>query len=367
MSRNPLIDNLILLPLSKVYGLVVALRNKMFDRGFILKQTTPPVPTIVVGNIAVGGTGKTPHVEYILQSLRGRKLGMLSRGYKRKTSGFVMASPRVSPEDIGDEAFQIYQKAGGDVAVAVCEKRVEGIQKMLEAEPGLEVIVLDDAFQHRYVKPKVSVVLTEYSRPAYSDKLLPLGHLREPMSAINRAEIVVVTKCPPSMRPMDFRIFKENLNLFPYQKLFFSRYVYGHLVPLFPERAKTVPALEWLTENDYLLVVSGIANPRPFIRHLRRYKAKVRILCFPDHHNFDHDDIEAIEKKFKAMNGARNYIVTTEKDAVRLAHNPYYPRQLQEVTFYLPISVEFISPPGQQNDRPEDFDATLKKLIQAEQ
>jgi len=360
MPRNVLLSNLLLLPMSKLYGLIVACRNQMFERG-ILKQTSIDIPVVVVGNIAVGGTGKTPHCEYIVNALRDHyKVGVLSRGYRRNTKGFVAAGIHSTPGDIGDEPFQIYRKFGTDVDVAVCEKRVEGIARMREINPGLNLMVLDDAFQHRYVKPLVSVVLTEYNRPVFADRMMPYGRLREPVSALNRADIVVVTKCPENIKPMEFRIFKEKLSLFPYQKLFFSRYVYGHLVPVFNENVSYVPYLDWMTSSDTILVVSGIANPRPFVRHLRRYRARVNIARFPDHCNYTAADLQAVVRKFRAMSGKRKFIVTTEKDAVKLAHNPYFPHSLKASAFYLPVSVDFISPGA---DAP-DFDTTLRKLIE---
>lgn len=362
MARNAILSKLILLPLSKLFGIGVAVRNAMFNRN-ILKQTRFDIPVIVVGNIAVGGTGKTPHVEYVTGMLREtNKIAVLSRGYRRKTVGFVHAGHRSTPEDIGDEPYQIYQKFGSDVEVAVCEKRVEGINKLLEENNSIQMVVLDDAFQHRYVKPKVSIVLTEYSRPAFADHLMPYGRLREPASAINRADIVIVTKCPVSMKPMEYRMFKENLNLFPYQKLFFSRYIYGHLVPVFPERTTFIPYLDWLCETDSVLIVTGVANPRPFVRHIRRYKAKVRLIRFPDHVNFNQADMAAIKRKFDTMTGDRRFIITTEKDAVKLSHSPYFPHALQTCTYYLPVSVEFVEP--QSPDEPT-FDATLRKLIES--
>ena len=359
MSRNKLLSKLILLPLSKLYGLGVAVRNQMFERK-MLKQEEFDIPVIVVGNIAVGGTGKTPHVEYVVNLLRDRyRIGVISRGYKRRTKGFVHATNRSTPEDIGDEPYQIFQKFGNDVTVAVCEKRVDGINKIREVNKDINLIVLDDAFQHRYVKPSVSVVLTEYNRPVFADHLMPYGRLREPASSVSRADVVVVTKCPSSMTPMEYRMFKENLSLFPYQKLFFSRYLYGHLVPVFPENCAAVPYLDWLTENDSILIVTGIANPRPFVRHIRRYKSKVRLIRFHDHVNYSHSDMEAIRRKLDTMTGKRRFVLTTEKDAVKLSHSPYFPHSLKAVTFYMPVSVDFVAP---QLDEPT-FDASLQKLI----
>lgn len=351
MSRSRLLTGLLLYPISKIYGAVIAVRNKMFDMG-ILKQHQFDIPIVVVGNIAMGGTGKTPMTEFLIETLRyNYNVGVLSRGYKRKTRKFVLATRRSRPEDIGDESYQIFQKYGDDVTIAVCEDRVKGIKQMLEINKDINLIILDDAFQHRYVKPSLSIVLTEYGRPAFVDKLLPLGRLREPMSALNRSDIVVVTKCIDQIKPMDLRLFKENLNLFPYQKLFFSRYAYGHLVSVFPESVTYIPALDWLTEKDSILIVAGVANPKPFAKHLKQYKAKVKVLRFPDHHAFTQNDMAKIQNKFDEMPGVRKFIITTEKDSVRLANNPYFPHKLKSSIFYLPIKVEFMPQSEEEFDK----------------
>ncbi|MCM1356183.1 MAG: tetraacyldisaccharide 4'-kinase [Staphylococcus sp.] len=348
---------LLLYPISKLYGMGMAVRNKMFEYG-MLKQQEFDIPLVVVGNIAMGGTGKTPHVEYIVQSMLGKyNVGVLSRGYKRATKGFVLATPQSRPEDIGDESYQIYRKFGPDITVAVCEKRSEGIRQMREINPDLNMIILDDAFQHRYVKPSVSIILTEYNRPVFNDKLLPYGRLRESSRALNRAEIVVVTKCPIDMKPMQYRIFEENLKLFPYQKLYFSRYNYGHLVPVFPDDAPEIPSLDAEGQESSILVVTGVANPKPFVRYLRRHKATVKLKRFTDHHNFTSSDMEEIARQFDELKGKKKYIVTTEKDAVRILNNPYFPHRLKKSIFYVPIKVEFI-------DRGEqEFTAGIEKTI----
>lgn len=344
MAKNKLLSLLLLYPVSKIYGWGVALRNAMFERG-MLKQHTFDIPVIVVGNIAMGGAGKTPHTEYIVDKLRhDYKIGVLSRGYKRKTKGFVLATPDSHVDDIGDEPFQIYQKfRDRGVTVAVCEDRVKGIAEMRRIKPELDLIVLDDAFQHRYVKPSVSVVLIEYGRPPFNDHLLPFGRLREPVSAINRADVVIVTKCPEDMKPMETRIFKTNLNLFPFQKLLFSSYIYLPLKPLFADEIAPGKQMQLssLDSSDSILAVSGVANPRPFLRYLRKFSAKVRIKRYADHHHFTHSDMDGILAKYSSMSGKRKIVVTTEKDAVRLRTNPYFPHELRKVTYYLPIQVSF--------------------------
>lgn len=346
-----------LLPLSKLYGLGVGVRNLMF-KWHILKQRTFPVPVITVGNISAGGTGKTPHTEYIIELLRYKyHIGVLSRGYKRSTKGFILATRRSTPTDIGDEPYQIYQKFGNEVTVAVCEDRCAGIDEMLRLNPKIDLILLDDAFQHRYVKPTVSIVLTEFNNPVFYDKLLPLGRLREPQSAIFRADMVIVTKCPDQLKALEYRIFKNKLKLFPYQKLFFSGFKYGALKPLFPDEAKGAQHLSWLTENDTVMALSGIANPKPLIRYLKGFPAKVKVKHFPDHHNFTRRDLESIAKRFEELEGQRKIIVTTEKDAVRLTNNPYFPHELKKCIYYQPIEVKF-DPMNSDN-----FDIEIQKAL----
>lgn len=357
MAKSKLISTLVLLPLSKIYGFAVGVRNLMF-KWHILKQREFPVPVIVVGNISVGGTGKTPHTEYIIDLLRYKyHIGVLSRGYKRKTKGFVLATSRSTPLDIGDEPYQIYQNFGRDVTVAVCEDRCTGIEEMLKLDSKINLIVLDDAFQHRYVKPTVSIVLTEFNHPVFFDKLLPLGRLREPAKAVYRADMVVVTKCPEQLKAIEYRIFKNNLKLFPYQKLFFSRFNYTSLRPLFPDIRTDAPHLSWLGPDDSILALSGIANPKPLVRYLKSFNAKVKVKVFPDHHDFSRKDLDAIVKRFNELEGNQKIIVTTEKDAVRLINNPYFPHQLKSLIFYQPVDVVF-DPMNVDN-----FDLELQKQL----
>ncbi|MCM1309739.1 MAG: tetraacyldisaccharide 4'-kinase [Bacteroides sp.] len=344
-TSKSLLKGLLLKPLAVAYGAVTATRNKMFDVG-VLEQRSFDIPVLVVGNIAVGGTGKTPHVEFLVELLHEKyRVGVLSRGYNRRTKGFRLATAESNAREIGDEPYQIFRKFGQrGVMVAVCEDRCKGIDKMRELDPTLNLIILDDAFQHRYVKPTVSVVLTEHSRPVFEDSIMPAGHLREHPGALHRADIIVVTKCPDDMKQIDYRIFTKNMNLYPYQQLFFSKYAYGELTPLFPEEAKTHPTLDGLSDKDTVVVVAGIANPKPFVKRLKQSKAKVRGLIFSDHHNFTRDDIAAIIEKIKtSADTKRTIVVTTEKDAMRLRDFPGLPPALKRRIFYMPVSVKFIS------------------------
>lgn len=341
MSSKETLRKLTLYPLSKLYGFGMAMRNRFFDWG-LLKETPFPVPVIVVGNLAVGGTGKTPHTEFIVRLLRDRyNIGILSRGYKRHTKGFVLVTPHSTPRDIGDEAYQMYHKFGRKIMVAVCEKRVEGIKKMLEINPALDLIILDDAFQHRYVKPKIAILLTEFFKPYYNDELLPYGRLRESAAGASRADIVIVTKCPDEVKALEYRIHIKNLDLIPDQGLFFTQYLYDNPRPLFPAVVPPgrVPDLASLSDDYTVLAVAGIGNPRPFIRYIKDFDTRVKVNIFPDHHEYTRKDMETLVSRFNSMPEGRRYIFTTEKDAVRLINNPYFPHELKPYIFFIPIRV----------------------------
>lgn len=340
----------VLTPCSYIYKAIVSTRNFLFNAG-VLKQTEFDVPVVVVGNLAVGGTGKTPHTEYIVSRMCiNHNMAVLSRGYKRKTKGFVCASQNLSSYDLGDEPYQIYRKFGSNVDVAVCEKRVEGIQRMLEINPDINLFVLDDAFQHRYVKPTLSIVLTDYRKLPCDDKMLPLGTLREPKEGLSRADIVVVTKCPADMKPIDKNVVRKKMGLEKWQKLLFSTYRYKELLPVFKGECVNSPDLTWLSKKDTILVVTGIANPLPMVKHLKQYDARVKVIHFNDHHDFSRDDLAFIQRTFERLNGERKMIITTEKDAVRLINNPYFPHSLRKQIMYLPVEVEFV-----QNDDDDDL------------
>lgn len=358
-SKPTVLRNSLLRFISWFYAFGVWVRNKCFDWG-ILKQRSHPVPVVVVGNLAVGGTGKTPHVEYLIQLLcHDYNIGVLSRGYRRQTSGFILASSRSTPEIIGDEPYQIYSKFGNKIKVAVCADRNEGITKLLEMHPEINLILLDDAFQHRYVKSDLSIVLMEYNRLPYNDHILPYGRLRESIHGLERASIVVVTKCPDDFKSMDFRIIKKNLDLFPSQGLFFSQYKYGCLQPVFPESLRFHYTLGMLNDKDTILSITGIANPRPFTRYLRTHRAMVKSIRYADHHAFERKDMEFILNKYDSLPGNIKLILTTEKDAVRFASNPYFPEELKPFIFYVPISIDFIPYLNM------DFNERIMKELQA--
>lgn len=350
----------LLTPIAWLYGCVTAVRNWLFDH-HILPQEEFKVPIVSIGNLTVGGTGKTPHTEFIVGLLAmDYNIAVLSRGYKRKTKGFLIANSNSTPDSIGDEPLQMYQKFGSRVKVAVCESRRKGIKELIKQFPDISLIVLDDAFQHRYVLPKVSVLLMDYTRPIYEDKMLPLGRLRESAHQVNRADMVIVTKCPPNLNPLDFRLVSNNLDLMKFQKLYFSKYVYGGLLPVFPDDNPYDVSLGELTGSDSAMIITGIANPRGFVRHFKSYPFKKKIYHFPDHHDFTREDIENIEQKFNILPGQHKIILTTEKDAVRLAYNPYYPAKLKRITYFIPIAVNMVQ--AWDSDK---FITDLKKAIDA--
>lgn len=350
----------LLKPLSWLYGAVTMTRNWLFDKN-VLPVEEFDVPVVSVGNLTVGGTGKTPHVEYIAGMLStSYNIVVLSRGYKRKTRGFIIANSNSTPDSIGDEPLQIYLKLGPRVKVAVCENRRKGIKEILRQFPDTQLILLDDAFQHRYVKPKVNILLMDFARPTYKDALLPLGRLRESAHQISRADMVVVTKCPHGLPPIQYRIVSKYLDLRPYQKLYFSSLSYGDLTPVFPNDHPYSVELEQLTRRDAVLLVTGIANPRGFIKHFKSYPFRVKVAHFSDHHDFSREDMDDLMRKFKNLKGERKIIITTEKDAVRMAYNPYFPVALKHSTFYIPVKVKMLDALD-DNDFVSDITASANK------
>ncbi|SHF95077.1 lipid-A-disaccharide kinase [Bacteroides faecichinchillae] len=339
-----------LYPVSWIYKSVVAMRNKLFDWG-VFQSKSFNIPVICVGNLAVGGTGKTPHTEYLIKLLRDNyQVAILSRGYKRRTSGYVLATPQSTVKTIGDEPYQMHTKFPS-VTLAVDENRCHGIEKLLHLkEPTVDVILLDDAFQHRYVKPGLSILLTDYHRLFCDDTLLPAGRLRESINGKNRAQIVIVTKCPQDIKPIDYNIITKRLNLYPYQQLFFSSFRYGNLRPVFSQNDsdsvtkdssnKEVP-LSSLTDANILLV-TGIASPTPILERLKEFTQNIDLLSFGDHHDFSHRDIQLVKERFKKLKSEQRIIITTEKDATRLLHHPAVNEGLKPFIYALPIEIEIL-------------------------
>lgn len=303
-----------LLPLSWCYGVAVNFRNTLFNIG-VLKSRAFDIPVISVGNITVGGTGKTPHVEYLIKLLKDRcHVAVLSRGYKRKSKGYIKANAQTTMPEIGDEPFQMKQKFP-DITVAVDKDRCHGIDQLTSDDPQLDVILLDDAFQHRYVKPGINILLVDYHRLVIYDRLLPAGRLRESLTGKDRADIVIITKCPQSLKPMEYRVITKAMSLYPYQQLFFTTLSYGELEPVFPAEAQQVQLSQLATQH--VLLLTGIASPEQMISDLSPLVGQLAPLTFADHHQFNAKDVALINDTFAALPSPKA-IITTEKDTTRL-------------------------------------------------
>lgn len=329
-----------LLPLSWLYGLAVSLRNELFALG-ILKERSFSIPVISVGNITVGGSGKTPHVEYLIRLLQDYiKVGVLSRGYKRKSHGYVLADDNSTMRDLGDEPYQIKQKFH-DIYVAVDKNRCNGITRLThdKATSNVGVILLDDAFQHRYVKPGLNILLVDYHRLIIYDRLLPAGRLREPLNGKQRADIVIITKCPRDLKPMEFRILTKAMALFPYQQLFFTTIDYGTPKALFSDKTTSL--------NKYnVLLVTGIASPEQMENDMKHKCRSLTSLAFEDHHLFNTKDEQRINNAFERLPSPK-IIVTTEKDSTRLVNLNGLTTEVRDAIFVLPIKVKFMLNQGE--------------------
>ena len=323
-----------LFPLSLIYGFIIWIRNWLFDIS-ILKSKSYFTPSINVGNIALGGTGKTPHIEYLIELLsEDYKISTLSRGYKRKTKGFLIANQNHSFEDVGDEPKQLkYQFK--DVIVSVDGNRQRGIENLENLEDKPDVILLDDAFQHRYVKPGVNILLTDYSRPYWEDDILPVGNLRDNSFQVRRADIVIVSKTPESITPMTKRIITKKLNLFPYQNLFFTSIVYGNLECI-------TKYIDFIEKECTVLMLTGIASPEHLGRYLNKKYKKVITLEFPDHHSFTESDFNKVINQFNAIASENKIVVTTLKDAVRLKDNRNFAKFSEIPIFYQAMKIDFL-------------------------
>ncbi len=341
---------LLLFPFSLLYGIAVFVRNKLFDFK-ILKSTEFDFPVISVGNITVGGTGKTPHVEYLAALFPEKnKLAILSRGYKRKTKGFLAADKNSTPETIGDEPFQMFSKFK-NIIIAVDENRVHGINMLKEQNPKLQAVILDDALQHRYLKPGISILLIDYYRPLHKDLLLPAGDLRESRRSIKRADIVIVTKTPDNITGNEISHWQKKLKLNLQQSLFFTGFEYEKPIPVFSSN-KTNLSFEDIAGAS-VLSLTGIANPAPFLSKVKSGKAEVASLKFPDHHEYTQKDLQLINSRYQKLKGKKKLIITTEKDAIKLNKLTKAAPHIQECMYYLPIKVKF------QDNKQKDFDSKI--------
>ncbi|MCR5657785.1 MAG: tetraacyldisaccharide 4'-kinase [Bacteroidales bacterium] len=325
----------LLLPISFLYHIVLTIRHKLYD-WHILRTTRFEKPVICVGNLSLGGTGKTPHTEYLVSLLKDNyRVATLSRGFGRKTKGFKQAENTSTYEDLGDEPLQYFIKFP-TIQVAVDEDRVDGVRKLISSPNHAEVVLLDDAFQHRSIKAGLNILLTEYQHLYCDDFLIPAGTLRDVKSAAKRADLIVVSKSPKELDKAAKTATVAKLKPLEHQKVYFSYLEYAPLQPL-NEAAKTVSA----EESDSVLAFCGISNPKPFVEELEKQYKTVDFLHFADHHVYTENDILAIFKRFENLKGKKKIIVTTEKDAARLTNSPYL-CQFESVPLYdLPVTVRF--------------------------
>jgi len=327
---------LFLLPFSLLYGLATRLRNLLFDLK-ILPSTNFKLPLISVGNLSTGGTGKTPHVEYLINLLSDTyNVSTLSRGYGRKTSGFRLAQPQDHAGTIGDEPAQFYNKFQ-KLTVAADEKRRNGIKKLLTLRPETDVILLDDAFQHRYVKPGMSVLLTDYHKLYTKDYLLPFGTLRESRKGMKRANIIIITKTPNVLSPFERKSIIDAVKPLPNQAVLFSFVKYGAIRSLWNHEE----TIEADCHYGVILLVAGIANPYPLEYELKGKCNELTTIRFKDHHKYTSEDIEVIKRNYSDIYTRNKLLVTTEKDAMRMLDPAILEHASQLPFYYIPMEVEF--------------------------
>jgi tetraacyldisaccharide 4'-kinase len=333
-----------LYPLTLLYKGIGNIRNMLYDKE-IIKSKQFDIPVISVGNLRVGGTGKSPMVDYLVRLLKNKyRIGVLSRGYKRKTNGFILAHSEVAANDIGDESYQLYRKHP-DILIAVDEKRAHGIELLLNSPFSPQLILLDDAFQHRSVFAGLHILLTPYDDLYTDDEVLPAGNLRESVKGAGRAQIIVVTKCPENLNEQEQFLTAKKLNAGLNQTVFFSKVIYSNFV--FSTQDK-IP-LNQLSDYQVVLI-TGIAKPEDLLKKLESLGITFQHFSFPDHHNFTKKEIQHIQKTFDDIKTKKKIILTTEKDYVRIFD------RLDNI-YYIPIQTDFIS-------HREDFDKMILQYVE---
>ena len=344
---NIINQNILTRIISAIYDLITEIRNYFF-RKKILSSTSFPLPIISVGNLAVGGTGKTPHIEYLIRLLKNDfKLAVLSRGYGRKTSGFLSANINSSATNIGDEPLQIFSKFP-EISVFVDEKRVHGVNEIIQLQPETEIILLDDAYQHQYIKSGLSILLSEYELPFTRDFVMPYGRLREHKKNYNRADIIIVTKCPLDIKDAEFKRFTEEICPAENQEIYFSGIEYDDFYPAYENCKIEIDKLK----NTDAIILSGIDNPQTMINFIEKLVKSVEKITFADHHNFSIKDLKEIEKKSK-----EKIIITTEKDIARLKSLHNLSVNIKEKLLVLPIKIKIL------NNKEDVFNQKLKNYV----
>jgi tetraacyldisaccharide 4'-kinase len=320
-----------LAPASLLYGMGTGIRNIMFNTR-LKNSSQPSQPTIGVGNLSVGGTGKSPFVIYLANLLaKKHRTGVLSRGYGRKTKGYMVVNYDSFFKTVGDEAMQLFQRFKNKIVIAVCEDRVFGAQKLIK-DMDLEVLILDDAYQHRYITPGLNILLTQYGDPYFKDFILPAGDLRETRFGARRADIIVVTKCPEDISPEKKEYFLARIKPKKHQHVFFASIDYDENI--YRSDIDSEIPINNLHYYD-ILVVTGIANPKPLLQEIKKYAKKIKHLQFADHRDFSESDLQSIQKEYKKL-GEYKLILTTEKDFSRLKFFEF----MREKLYYWPINVE---------------------------
>ncbi|MFT3903529.1 MAG: tetraacyldisaccharide 4'-kinase [Niabella sp.] len=337
-----------LLPLSWLYKAGVVIHHKLYDFK-IKKSTSFQFPLICVGNLAVGGTGKSPMTEYLIRLLKDKyRVATISRGYKRQGKGFFIADESTTVADIGDEPMQFFQKFP-DISVSVCANRVEGVRALLSQKPDTEVIVLDDAFQHRAIVAGLNILLTAYDNPFYQDYCLPAGELRDIKANYKRADIIVVTKCPESLSVTEREEMIKDIHPLPGQSVFFAMMDYGQPYVM---QGKGVADL---AQTDEVFLMSGIANPHPLINYLKQKGKIVHEFIYPDHHGFTAQDVSGVVTAFRQCKSGKAVIMTTEKDAVKLTTLPHAWKDIP--VYVMPVGHRFLFGQG------KDFDESVLNYI----
>jgi tetraacyldisaccharide 4'-kinase len=316
--------------------MAIAMRNMLYDSG-LKKSFSIDIPVVCVGNITVGGTGKTPMCEALIKHFQEKyNVGVISRGYGRKTRGYLEVAPGTSWRSVGDEPRQIKTNYP-DTVVVVCKDRVEGIERMRREHPEVNLVIMDDGFQYRRLDAKINIVMVDYTRPIYKDHLLPLGRLRDQLKQMRRAHYVVVTKCPKGMTPLDRRIIRNNLELLPFQNLSFTRVVAGATYPAFPADAGD----KRLLAGSRVVAMAALGNPEPFVEGLRAKYDLQDELLWGDHHPYVVRDLRRMEAALENA-GAGAVIITTEKDVAKLGSGAKIPPELRARIFVQPIEMGFI-------------------------
>ena len=349
MIRNRLIQ-ILLLPISLLYGLTISIRNGLYGAG-LLRPVKFNIPVIGVGNLSIGGAGKTPHIEYLVELLRAyMRLAILSRGYKRKTKGFRIAAREDTSITLGDEPLQYHLKYR-DVVTAVSESRSIGIPNILSRYPEIQAVLLDDSYQHRSVEPGLNILLTEFAKPYYKDFLMPSGRLREWESAASRADVIIVTKCPNEVSTTTQVEIREKLDVLPHQTLFFSKYEYGIPYSLLSGERRSLNSFE------EIILLTAIANIDYLLSYIDSATPEIHSMAYEDHHYFSPHDMSIINQQYQQLESTSKAILTTEKDATRLILHRDFLRKENIAVYVLPIRVKFL------DNQAQDFDNRVKTFL----